>query len=141
MPLKRKSTCRAEDIIEKIQKLEALVEDKPTEEHKSRKNILQIINEQSQADLSVQNEKKKRKPKTTVDRVLLSLGADLGSGGVLTNFLQKSHRKSSDAVSAFMHFVHERQVIYELKSSWAEPPYTKNVVMASRWFTNVQGIG
>ena len=36
-----------------------------------------------------------------------------------------------------MHFVHERQVIYELKSSGVEPPYTKNVVMQSKWFTNM----
>ena len=125
MPLKRKSACHAVDIISKIQKLEAYLEDKPkpTEQCKARKNVIQIIHKQSQEELLVQDDQKKKKPKTP--------------GSVLTNYLQKSYRKSSEAVSAFVHFVHERQVIYELKSSGAAPPYTNNVVMQSKWFTNM----
>ena len=99
MPLKRKSACHAVDIISKIQKLEAYLEDKPkpTEQCKARKNVIQIIHKQSQEELLVQDDQKKKKPKTP--------------GSVLTNYLQKSYRKSSEAVSAFAHFVHERQVI------------------------------
>jgi len=106
-------------------------------------NVKQIKKENEVESLKVCHEKslseieKKKKPKTPVQRVLVSLGADIGCGQALSNFLSKSHRKSSDPVAAFMYFVHERQRIYQLKSSGCSPPYTENEVMSCKWFTNM----
>jgi hypothetical protein len=153
--MKRKSTTQDENRT-KVPKLELNVKSEPAEAVKSVKqpkkptNVANILKEQDLngkkikkelTEIFPKNQKldivKKKKPKYPAERVLVSLGAELGCGDVLTNYLSKSHRKSAGAVAAFMHFVHARQEIFKQKSSGKFPPYTNNEVMSSKWFTNM----
>ena len=99
---------------------------------KIKKEVTEICPENLKPDIV-----KKKKPKSPAERVLVSLGAEVGWGEVLSKYLPKSHRKTADAVAAFMHFVHERQEIFKHKSSGKFPPYTNNEVMSKNWFTNM----
>lgn len=148
MAVKRKMKCQNENLL-KMPKLETCIKIEAEEDQKS-KNVTKVLVEQdlnvNQKVLTLKSETfnenlseapKKKKAKSPAERVLVSLGADIGSGDVLGNYLSKSHRKSSDPLAAFIHFIHERQEIYKLRSTGQAPPYTINEVMSSKWFTNM----
>jgi len=148
--MKRKSTTQDENWA-KVPKLESNIKSEPVEAVKSKtSNVANILKEQDLnvakikkelTEIATKNQKpdivKKKKPKYPAERVLVSLDAEIGCGDVLTNYLSKSHRKSADAVAAFMHFVHARQEIFKHKSSGKSAPHTTNEVMSSKWFTNM----
>jgi len=130
----KRSLEHEEDNFKKMPKLE----DDTRNQVENTKNVVEIMAVQDlKNEAKAAPNKPKKKPKTPAERVLVSLGGEVGCGEVLKNLLSKSHRKSSDALAAFILFVYERQIIFELKSSGAEPPYTKNEVMKSKWFTNM----
>jgi len=136
------SSCYAEPMVMKRKSSASEKENKKhfkldeSEDHPKVGNLVQVLAEQERS-LKVVSDVAKKKPKTPAERVLVSLGAELGCGNVLSNYLPKSQRKFSDSVAAFMFFVFERQNMYELKSSGAEQPYSHVKVMVNMWFTNM----
>ena len=76
------------------------------------------------------------KVQKAVPTILKSFGKSSGFGVSLKKLLPEGNEESSDALAAFLLFVLERQKVWVNKKRGTEP-FTKNQVIAKKWFTNM----